>query len=389
MSRATRLTRGAAVLLLVSAGATLSGCSWLRGEDNTEPPAELTDIQATVRLEEVWSRDVGAGVDEQFLRLRPGVDDGRVFAADHKGRVTAFDAGTGQELWSVKSGIAISSGVGVGEGLVLVGSSDAELIALDWRDGHEVWRSKVSSEVLSVPVADQGTVVVQSVDGRLTGLKSSDGSRLWVFERSVPVLSLRGTAAPVIVRGAVIGGFDNGRLAVLDLARGLPAWETSIAVPHGRSELERMVDIDAPPQLWGDTVYTVTYQGRVAAVEGSSGRILWARDLSSAAGLGVDFRNVYVTDDQSHVWALERDNGSSVWKQDKLARRALTAPVALGEHVVVADLEGYLHVLSRTDGALLGRARADGKGVLAPLVVANDILYVYGNGGTLSAYRIQ
>ncbi|HEY9198989.1 MAG TPA: outer membrane protein assembly factor BamB [Gammaproteobacteria bacterium] len=383
-----RWTRLCALALLGSAAAGLSGCSWLRGKENVDPPAELTDIQATVKLEELWSRDAGAGTDEQFVRLRPAVDGGRVFAADHKGRVTAFEAGSGKELWSVKTDIAISGGVGVGEGLVLVGSSEAEVVALDWRDGHEVWRSKVSSEVLSVPGADQGTVVVQSVDGRLTGLKSSDGSRLWVFERIVPVLSLRGTGTPLIVQGAVIAAFDNGKLAVLDLARGLPAWETSIAVPHGRSELERMVDIDSSPQLWGETIYTVTYQGRVAAVEGSSGRILWARDMSSAVGLGLDFRNVYVTDDQSNVWSLERENGGSVWKQDKLLRRGLTAPVALEDYVVVADYEGYLHVLSRSDGALIGRTRADGKGVLAPLVVDNDVLYVYGNGGKLSAYRI-
>lgn len=384
MMHRTRRCAFAVIVVL----AVLPGCSWLRGKDNVEPPAELTDIQAAVTLNEIWSRDAGAGTDEQFLRLAPAIDDGRVFAADHKGQVTAYAADNGQEIWSVKTDIAITSGVGVGEGLVLVGSREADVVALDWRDGREVWRSKVSSEVLSAPRADQGTVVVQSVDGRLTGLKSSDGARQWVFERSVPVLSLRGTGTPVIIRGGVLAAFDNGKLAALDLARGLPAWETSVAVPHGRSELERMVDIDSVPQLWGDTVYAVSYQGRVAALEGATGRTLWARDMSSAVGLGVDIRNVYVTDDQSNVWSLERDNGGSVWKQDKLLRRALTAPVALDDYVVVADFEGYLHVLSRTDGALVGRTRADGKGVLAPLLVENDMLYVFGNGGSLSAYRI-
>ena len=380
-------TRRCAFAVIIAVAA-LPGCSWLRGKENVEPPAELTDIQATVSLNEIWSRDAGAGTDEQFLRLTPAIDDGRVFAADHKGQVTAYAADNGQEIWSVKTDIAITSGVGVGEGLVLVGSREADVVALDWRDGREVWRSKVSSEVLSAPRADQGTVVVQSVDGRLTGLKSSDGARLWVFERSVPVLSLRGTGTPVIIRGGVLAAFDNGKLAALDLARGLPAWETSVAVPHGRSELERMVDIDSVPQLWGDSVYAVSYQGRVAALDGASGRTLWARDMSSAVGLGVDLRNVYVTDDQSNVWSLERDNGGSVWKQDKLLRRALTAPVALDNYVVVADFEGYLHVLSRTDGALVGRTRADSKGVLAPLLVENGMLYVLGNSGSLSAYRI-
>lgn len=377
------------LFVLIAVTVWLSGCSWLRGDDNIDPPAELTEIQAKVKLQQIWHKDVGTDIDEQYLKLRPAIDGGRVFAADVKGRVTAYDAATGKEIWETKTDIAIASGVGVGEGLVVVGSSEAQVVALDWRDGHEVWRTEVSSEVLSIPGANQGIVVIQSVDGKLTGLKASDGARVWVYERSVPVLSLRGTSSPVLVQGAVIAAGDNGKLAVVDLARGLVGWETSIAVPHGRSELERMVDIDSPPQVWGGTVYTVTYQGRVAAVEGNSGRILWARDMSSAVGLGVDFSNVYVTDDNSEVWALERDNSGSVWKQDKLKRRALTAPVAIGNYVAVADFEGYVHVLSRTNGEIVGRERTDSKGVLAPLVVDGDTLFVYGNSGTLSAYKIS
>ena len=380
-----RFAQIAVVLLVV---VWMSGCSWLRGEDNATPPTELTDIQARAKLDKVWERDVGAGIDDQFLRIRPAVAGGSVFAAERKGKVRAFDAATGKELWVTDTQIEISSGVGVGESLVLVGNSDAEVVALDWRDGHEVWRSQVSSEVLSVPGADQGTVVIQTVDGKLTGLNASDGSRLWVFDRTVPVLSLRGTASPLVTQGVVIAGADNGKLAVLDITKGLPAWETSVAVPHGRSELERMVDIDAQPQVWGKTIYSVSYQGRAVAIEGESGRILWSRDLSSAAGLGVDLSNVYVTDDMSHVWALDRDNGTSLWKQDKLANRTLTAPVAIGDYVAVADFEGYVHLLARSDGELVGRARADSKGVLAPLVVDREVLYVYGNGGTLTAYRV-
>lgn len=378
----------ARLLLSLGLASALAGCAWLRGSDNIEPPAELTAIETRASLQEIWRRDAGAGIDKQFLRLRPAVDDGRVFVADHKGRVSAYDAATGEELWTVRTGLEVAGGVGAGNGLVLVGSSEAELVALDWRDGNELWRTRLTSEILSVPAAGQGMVVAQTVDGKLTALKAEDGSRAWVFDRSVPVLSLRGTSSPVLVQGAVIAGFDSGKLAVLDLARGLPAWEISVAVPHGRSELQRMVDIDVPPQIWGSTVYVTTYQGRVAAVEGNSGRIIWARDMSSAAGLGLDFGSVYVTDENSHVWGLDRAGGNAQWKQDKLTRRALTAPVALGDYVAVADYEGYVHLLARGDGDLVGRLRADGKGVLAPLVVENGILYVYGNGGTLTAYRL-
>jgi len=377
-------------LLPLLAVALLNGCSWLRGgEDNVEPPAELKDITPTVTLDRLWAADVGDGIDEQFLRLVPAVDGGRVFAADHKGRVAAFEAASGKPVWEVKTGVHVTGGVGTGEGLILVGGSEAEVVALDWRDGSEVWRSQVSSEVLGVPAAARGLVVVQSVDGNLTALDAATGARRWVFDRSVPVLSLRGTSSPLLIESYAITGLASGKAVAVELARGLPIWETAVAIPSGRSELDRMVDIDAPLQLRGSQLYAVTYQGRVAALDGPTGRLLWARDISSAAGLGVDDRQVYVSDDQDQLWAFDRRSGAAVWKLDDFRRRQLTAPAVLGDYVVVGDYEGYLHVITRDDGRIVGRARVDSKGILAPPRVVDDVLYVYGNGGTLAAYALR
>lgn len=367
----------------------LTGCSWLKGgEDNAEPPAELTSIEQQVTLTTLWKKDIGGGIKEQFLRLTPIVDGGRLFAVNHDGNVVALDAATGKQVWEAETRAAVTSGAGVGEGLVLVGTADAEVVALNWQDGEEVWRAQVSSEVLAAPTAAEGLVVVQSVDGNLAALDAATGERRWVFDRTVPVLSLRGTSSPLLVPGGVLSGLANGKLVAIGLKRGLPAWETTIAIPSGRSELDRMVDIDSAPQVWGNQVYTVTYQGRVAALNGADGQIQWARDMSSAVGLSIDFRQVYVTDEQSHVWALDRRNGASMWSQDALYNRALTRPVAFGDTVAVADFEGYLHLLSRIDGEIVGRTRVDDAGVLAPPIVVDDILYVYGNSGTLAAYRL-
>ncbi|WJW76268.1 outer membrane protein assembly factor BamB [Thiohalobacter sp. IOR34] len=370
----------------------LAGCSWLPGseEDNAEPPAELQPITASeVTLRPLWKRDLGDGTGGQFIRLRPALDGGRLFAADNKGRVVAFEAESGAPLWSVETGIAVSGGVGVGEGLVLVGGDEAEVVALDWRDGSEVWRSTVSSEVLGAPAAAGGVVVVQSVDGNLTGLDAASGERLWVFDRTVPVLSLRGTSSPVLVEGYAITGFASGKLVALELKRGLPLWETAVAVPRGRSELDRMVDIDSPPVVRGGLIYSVTYQGRVAAVQGGNGRLIWARDMSSFAGLAVDFRQLYVSDASSDIWALDRRNGAALWRQDALHNRMITAPVVAGDQLAVGDFEGYLHLLSRSSGEIQARVRVDDAGILAPPVVDGDRLYVFGNGGTLAAYRVE
>lgn len=376
-------------LLLLTLTLTLPGCAWLRGDDNAAPPTELQDIEAKVELKRLWQRDIGAGTGGRFLRLQPAVDAGRIFAADHEGRIMAFEAETGKPVWEQETGLAVSGGVGSGDGLILVGSIEGRVLALDWRDGTEVWRARVSGEVLAPPQAARGVAVVQSVDGDVTGLDSATGERLWVFDRTVPALSLRGTATPTLVEGFAVIGQDSGKLAAVELERGLPAWETAVSRPAGRSELERMVDIDSPPRIMGGAVYTVTYQGHVAALEGSNGNKVWDREMSSAVGLAVDFRYVYVTDQDSRVWALDRRNGSAIWQNERLLHRQLTAPAALNDHVLVADLEGYLHALSRFDGAIVGRTRVTGDPILSIPVVASERVYVYASDGTLAAYEIN
>lgn len=385
------------LLLLVLYGSLLSGCStmssWMDGliggEDNTTPPTPLTDIEATVRLDKRWSSDVGVGYGDQFINLQPAVAGGRLFAADRKGRVVALDAGTGKRLWSTATDAALASGPGVGEGLVVLGSSDGEVIALDADSGAVRWRVEVSSEVLSVPRVDLDKVIVQTADGTIAALDAADGRQVWINDRTVPVLTLRGTSSPAVARGLVVAGFSNGKLVAFSADTGVPVWEKSVAIPQGRSELERIVDIDGNPVIVSNAVFATTYQGRVAMLELTTGNIGWERDMSSSAGLGVDFSQVYVTDDQSRVWALSRTTGASVWKLDSLAWRGLTAPQPIGDYVAVADAQGYVHLLSRYDGHIAGRSEVDGDGIRARPLAVGDTLYVFGNSGKLVAYTLQ
>ena len=379
-------------LILLLAG-MLGGCSsmsgYLGGEDNAEPPAKLEKLQDPVALKRLWSARIGVGYDSQFVRLVPAVSDEYLLAADRKGRVAAYAAGSGKRLWEIRTDAPISAGPGVGDDLVLLGTSDARILALALEDGELLWETNVSSEVLSVPQIDRGVVVVQSIDGNVTGLDAADGRQLWIYDRDVPVLTLRGTSTPAVGYGAVIAGFASGKVAALTIDQGFVAWETSVAVPKGRSEIERMVDIDGDPVIMGGAVYVVTYQGRVAVIDAQSGNLGWTRDLSSYAGLGVDFAQVYITDQDSNVWALTRDSGGSVWKQDKLSNRSLTAPTPINNYVAVGDFEGYVHLLSRYDGHIAGRIKIDSKGVSARPLVVGDVMYVYGNGGTLAAYTLD
>jgi len=385
--------RAALLLLafLLSGCSTISkwGSSVLGGSDNAEPPAELTDIENPIALKKLWDTDIGVGYDEQFVNLVPFVNDDLLYIADRKGRVVALDALTGQEVWKVKTNKPVSGGPGVGGGMVFLGTSDAEIIALSAEDGSELWTAEVSSEVLSVPQVDFDKLIVQTSDGNVVALSVETGEQLWIHDRSVPVLTLRGTSTPVIDQGLVIAGFANGKLVGLSAEKGFPVWEVSVALAQGRSEIERLVDIDGDPVVIGGVIYVSTYQGRIAVIEASTGNQGWQRDMSSHVGLGVDFSQVYVTDDVSNVWAMARQSGASEWKLDKLLNRNVTAPEPFEDYVAVGDFEGYVHLLSRYDGSLVARARVDSKGISKKPLAHNGVLYVYGNSGDLAAFVLS
>ncbi len=378
-------------LLLAALLALGSGCGTVKdyfaGKDNTTPPAPLPPLAATLNVQTAWSARVGVGSAKEYVKLMPSIGSDKVFAADSAGLVSAYQTGTGHIIWSTQTNAPISAGAGSGEELVLVGTRDAEVLALDAASGAEKWRAKVSSEVLSAPRAEVGVVVVRTVDGKLFGLKADDGSRLWVYQSSTPALTLRGTSSPLLHKGKVIAGLANGKLAALSLADGKLLWEATVAEPRGRSELERLVDISGELQIQGDILYAASFQGRLAAVDTNSGRLVWVREIHAQSGLAVDEDAIYVTDSQSHVQALDRRDGGVLWKQDKLHDRAVTAPAVYGNYVVVGDFEGYLHWLNRSDGAFAARVRVDDAGLLAAPVTMDDTFYALGKGGALTALR--
>lgn len=396
--RTGRRPRALKALALLGLGLWLSlsaGCSWITqsvsdymgGESNAAPPSPLVHFKPTLKVQTVWSSQLGDGTDEHYLKLEPVADGNKVYGASHGGDVAALWLKNGSTAWEHDTDEPISGGPGVGDGLVLLGTSNGQVIALAQKTGKELWHARVSSEVLSAPRASQGVVVVRTIDGKVFGLDATNGKRLWVYDVTVPVLILRGSSSPVIANGLVIAGFDSGRVVALDIKTGKQVWEQRVAVPRGRTDLERMVDIDAEPIVVGDTVYVATYQGRVTALSVDSGRVIWTRDLSSYAGIAVDSKYVYVTDDDSNVWALDRRTGASVWKQDKLKARSLSGPAAADGYVVVGDYAGYVHWLRSSDGQFAARTRPDDTRIIASPIVTGKLVLVYSSGGKLVAYR--
>ncbi|GFM82213.1 outer membrane protein assembly factor BamB [Pseudomonas cichorii] len=364
-----------------------AGCS--SNSKKELPPAELTDFKEEVVLHKEWSRSIGDGQGKTYNMLVPAVEGDRIYASDVTGVIMSLDRLTGDVIWKKDLELPVSGAVGVGYGLVMIGTEKGEIVALDVSSGEEKWRSRVTSEVLAPPANNGDVVVVQTQDDRVIGLDAVTGSQRWIYESTPAVLTLRGTGAPVVTNRLAVAGLSTGKVVALDISNGVPVWEQRVAIPQGRSELDRVVDIDGGLLLSGGTLYVASYQGRVAGLDLESGRVLWQRDASSYSGVAQGFGSVYVTLASGTVEGIDERSSTALWSNESLARRQLGAPEVFSSYVAVGDLEGYLHLLSQVDGRFVGRERIDSDGLRARPLVVGDMIYVFGNSGKLEALTIK
>ena len=326
-------------------------------------PAALVVFKPTVAVNEAWKASVG---DTGGRAFSPAVEADAVFVASNV-NVLRLNLQNGAPAWKFDAGTRLSAGTGVGEGLVLAGGSKGELFALDMATGKLRWKVRLSSEVTGQLRAVADTVIARTGDGRVQGLSAADGSRKWLYSRNLPSLSLRGSGGLLAREGVIFAGFPGGKLVALNAASGAQLWEATVALPRGATELERVADVMGNPVADDKRVCAVAYQGRVACFDLKTGAPLWARDTSSNSGLAMDEKNLYVTDDKDAITAYDKEAGRAGWRQDKLARRKVTAPLALGTMIAVADSQGYVHLLSTEDGSFVGRAQLDSAAASAPV----------------------
>jgi outer membrane protein assembly factor BamB len=356
--------------------AMLAACS---SDKPSAEPAKLTDFQPRAKIEARWNVDVGSAGQSVLF---PAVTREAVFAANGKGKLYRLDRKTGKEIWSIDSGFAITGGVGAGDGLVLVGGEKGELAAFDDANGKLKWQVKVSSDVLSAPKIADGVVVVRTGNQRITGLSAKDGGRLWLYERATPTLIVRSHASVVIRNGVVYAGFAAGKLAAIGLNNGVVIWESSVSQPRGNTELERISDITSLPVVDDAQVCAAAFQGRLACFDSAQGGTLWTRDVSSDKGLAISGKAIYLTDTDSNVLALDKNSGSSMWKNNQLLLRKATAPYPVDDYLLVGDFEGYVHALKSDDGSLVARYKTDGSAiVVSPVTLGDGALVQTSDGG--------
>jgi outer membrane protein assembly factor BamB len=368
----------------------LNGCSWIKSwgdDDDPDAPAELIEFEPTLKVGKVWSTGVGSGLDKAGRQLWPAYSSGTLYAADYKGLLMAVDANNGNKRWEIKTKLPFTGGPGVSGELLLMGTQDGEVYAFDASSGTQLWSATVTSEVLAAPVESDGIVVVRCIDGRVFGLDADTGRRVWIYDHSVPLLSLRGNAPPLLRAGVVFVGYDGGQVVALRQDDGTLMWEQTLVTTEGRTELERLSDIDGQLVFIASDLLVSSYKNRLASLAADSGRLLWFKDISSASGVAVDRVNLAVSDRDGHVWLVDRRNGAEFWKNNQLFHRGLTRPAIFGSFVVVGDQEGYLHWINISDGIFAARAKVGGKGFSGPPLVVGNTLYVMTKKGELVAFR--
>lgn len=385
--------------------ALLSGCA---GGDGGPALAPLPEVTNAVPVKVLWQASLGDRVNtlSQWSDvtepsslpplpvivdavLSPALAGGGVFAADRGGMVARFDVSTGRMLWRVDTGREISGGVGADASLVAMGTLKGEVIALDAATGNVRWRARVSSEVLAAPAVAGDLVLVRSGDSRLFALDALDGRRRWLYQRSSPSLSVRASTGLSVSRGYVYAGFAGGKMVSIALANGAVRWEATVSLPRGTTELERVTDVVGAPLVSEREVCVDAYQGRAGCFDIATGNAIWSREMSSAESPGMDARYLFVSEDRGAVQALDRAGGTSVWKQDKLVRRRLTAPFALGREVAIGDIEGNVHFLSRETGAFVGRFATDGSPIGAGMAPLENGFLVQTTDGNLYALSLK
>ncbi|NPU94639.1 MAG: outer membrane protein assembly factor BamB [Gammaproteobacteria bacterium] len=392
-------------LLILLIPFALAACS--NDDDEVIPPSPLPVFKSDVQVKKLWTQNVGDGVDDVYLNLKPAVTERWVFAAAISGELVKIDRATGDVVWEVETERTITGGVSAAYGVVAFGTGDGEVVVLNEEDGAILWSKKLDGQIMAAPAIAADHILVQTLSGRLHGLKREDGAVAWLYDTSIPILTLRGESSPVVVGEVTLAGFANGKLAALDTNTGFVGWERSIGQSEGRSELERLIDLDGRFWVSGKTVYAVTYQGNASAIDIPSGRLLWTRKMSSYSGVSEFLSQLYVVDDDGKLAALDAVSGTDLWLQEGLRGRRLSAPTAYDRYVVVGDFAGYLHWLSYQDGSFKARVKVSSRptrnpnaklgqaepkrtedGLRAEPVVYQDIVYVQGNGGAVAAYQV-
>ena len=377
---------------LALAALLATGCSSL--PEPQYPPNPLPGHSGEAGLQREWRDHSGFGERWRGYDLQPALQGQLLISGDARGHLQALDLEGGllsssRLLWQKQLDAGVSAGLTLVDDHLWVATQNGQLLKLDARSGQELWQARLPSEALSQAQVDNQLVVVQTADGRITAFSRETGRQLWSHDSLLPSLTLRGTASPTLGSTLVFAGLANGKLVALDKVSGQLRWDAQVAQPQGRTDIERLVDVDGQAQLVDGLLIVNSYQGQTQALDPFSGRSRWSQEISSYHSPLVHQGQVFIVDEASRIHALDLTSGSSLWKQDALFGRQLTGPVLLSGQLVVADFQGYLHLLDPETGRVTGRQAFDPDGIRSTPVINADRLLVHSIRGRLGLFTLK
>ncbi|HHR6066065.1 TPA: outer membrane protein assembly factor BamB [Providencia alcalifaciens] len=379
------------LLVGLVASALLAGCS---SETDSIVMAPLPQVENQFTPSIVWDKSVGNGVEQFYSELSPAWDGSAVYAADRKGLVKALELESGKELWSVdlskRTGFLsanlsalLSGGLTIYDDKIFIGTERGTVIALNKENGEVLWDVEVAGEALSKPVVNGDMVIIHTSNGQLQALDTATGAIKWTVNMDTPSLSLRGESAPAVAFGAAIVGGDNGRVSAVLLSQGQLIWQQRISQVTSSTEIGRLNDVDMTPVIDDGKVYAIAYNGTLAALDMRSGQMLWKRDLGSINDMVLSGDNLYLVDQTDRVLSVHKSDGVTLWTQDQLLNRGLSAPEVYNGYIVVGDKEGYLHWLDTSTGGFVAQNKLNSSGIHSRPVIASDKLMVQARNGTV------
>lgn len=367
----------------------LSGCGSLFEKDNTPEPKALAQIKPEIQPRLLWSTYAGSGSGDEYLKAAPAITDAAIYTASLNGTITSVDRASGRVNWRTSTDLALTSGAGAGDGIVVAGSRQGEVIALQQSTGKQLWQASVPGEINAAPAISNGLVIIKAVNGNITALSTNSGAKRWTYQQTEPNLVLRAASTPRIADGHVFVGFANGNLSNFRLNEGQLIWSQTLTYPEGAFAIQRMIDIDADPVIYGHHIYAATYQGKIAALDWASGNVQWSHDISSYTGMSADANGIFISDAKSILWSFNPESGAVNWRQTDLEWRNISGPANMGNYIVVGDSKGYVHWISMRDGHFVARMFTGSGAIYSAPVVRNGIAYVLSNNGNLSAYALS
>ena len=367
------------LFFLLEACSTLSGLKfWENDEDKIEAPAELIEISKSVSIDSEWNKKIGS--DNNFGRLVPAFSNDTIIHISSNGYLVAIDSDSGLVLWTIQTEDLVSGAVTVGFKKIFYGTLDGDLVALDFKDGAEIWRSQVSSEILSPPVTNGSIVAAQTSDGKITGFNIKNGEQKWVHQNTIPKLTLRGTATPILAKGFIFTGFANGKVSMIYPDSGAIRLEIPVTINEGKSELERVVDIDGKSVVSNDLLVSASYQGNITAINLKQGQISWQEKISSVHDLVSVRSRVIAIDEKDSIKGFGLSTGAILWQQDGLKLRGVSSPAALGGNFAIGDSEGYVHILDSKNGSFIGRKKVSKRPILEIISKGSSLVVVDDSG---------